>query len=119
MDEGQAKGVQHLTRGAIPGQFAQGAIVTDAVRRITHDGKSQVLEVDPNLMSAARVEYDFDEGRAAEPIKDMVTGSRLAANVLADGHALAVRGMAGDRGGDFSPVARQFAAHHGKIELFN
>ncbi len=116
--EDEAKGVEHLARGAIAGEFFEALAGAASVGVIADEGVTDVLEVDADLVGAAGMEVGLDEGGVVEALKDAVGGPGVTAFADAGGHAFAVGGVAGDGGADVAAEFGDFAAHDGVVDLF-
>ena len=65
------------------------------------------------------VQHRFDQRGAAQALQHVVARPRLAAQLVIHRHALAMRGMPGNRRADFAAVARQLAAEDRVVDLLH
>ena len=82
--------MEHLARGGVIRQFRQPLILAISVSQIAHEREPDVLEMNTDLVRAARVEDGLGERCAVKPFKQLVRGSGGAAHVFIDRHAFAM-----------------------------
>ena len=85
MPERELPGVEHLPR-IITGAFT-------AIQFITKDWMAEVMEMDADLMGAARVQDAFDEAYVAVRAQNAIFGFGGAPLASRDAHPLPVNGM--------------------------
>src|SRR5258708_806574 len=103
MSEGELGGVEEVA-----GELEVGGEVGDEVRSsvesVAYDGVGEGLGVDTDLVGAAGLDADFDEGEgtvgAGDAFEDVEVGDGGAAVGTAGGHAGAADEIAGDGEGD-------------------
>lgn len=115
--EDEFSGVEHLTGDEAAGGFAEAGVWLAAIEEVAGDGMSEMLEVDPDLMGATGVQFDFHMGRAAQAFEDAVRGAGVAA--FSHGHALALEAVARNRGVNFAAQSAKLAADDGFVDFLS
>src|SRR5688572_7797756 len=88
--------VQHKPWRCKAGLFQQTAVVLWAVGLVAGKREADVLEMDANLVGAARVQRSFDVSCPVELFQNTIARPRVAAGILGHGHAFAMAGVARD-----------------------
>ncbi len=112
---------QHeLVRG-IAADFAPRDPRPAAVLAVAQHRAADVAEMNANLVRAAGLRKDANDGEAGEPLADLVERLRRAARriVAEDGHLLPLLRMHADGAIDEVPVAVRPARHNGEILLLD
>ena len=103
MFETERVGMKHLARGGVVRLGAESNVLSATVGSVARQRETEVLEVHADLMSAAGMKDDLNEGGGAESFEDAKTGARFATFAgISNGHGAAMRWMTGDGGLDFT-----------------
>ena len=103
MFETERVGMKHLTQGGVIRLGAESNVLSATVGSVARQRETEVLEVHTNLVSAAGVKDDLNEGGGAESFEDAETGARFATFAgIGNGHGAAMGWVTGDCGLDFT-----------------
>ena len=120
MGERELERVEQHTWSFVARQLRQVFRLAWTIGGIARNWKSEMLEVNADLMCSPCEELRLDERGLVEAFDDAITGVRRAAVALiSHGHALAVRGVSCDGCADVSFITWEFAAENGEIKFFH
>src|SRR5690349_17683149 len=111
MDERKFVGMQQDSGGFVFCQLCQPLCLSLTIGGVTRYGEAEMLEVNANLVRAARMQDGLDQRGFAQSLNHVVACVSGTTFVLvAHGHSLAVRGVTRDGGADVSFRTRQCTA---------
>jgi hypothetical protein len=120
MFEGKGVGVEHLALGVVLGLGSQPGVLFAAVDAVSHEGETEVLEMDADLVGSAGMQDDLDEGGAMQSLEDSVAGVGASAfAIFHSGHGSAVTRVTRNGDLDFACQSWQFAANNGVINFLH
>ena len=111
MIEREFPGVQHGPR-KISGVGA-------TVLSVPHNGMTEMLKMDPNLMSAPAMQTALQQSRSHSAAYHLKIGARLTPALARDRHFGPVNTMSADRGVNSPAVPAQFSSDEREINLLN
>src|SRR5688572_10357300 len=116
MNEGKLTCMKHLTSGDIARHFLQPLVLASAIRFITDERISEMLEMDADLVGPARVKQSFDERGTAQPFQNSVR-SQGGAPAINHRHAFAMGWVPRNGGPNVAGVPVEFAADERVVNL--
>ena len=102
MRQGQLCRVQHLPRSRIPCALREGLVRPFAIGLVADQWEANVVKVHSDLVRSTGMQLGFEQGGGSELFEHAIACPRIAPVPLRDGHALAVTGMTGNGGPDFT-----------------
>jgi hypothetical protein len=117
--EGQQSAIEGMAKFQLPRmQHVAGKATAASIERIAENGTAEVLEVNADLMRAARTRTALHKGDAARRTEHAIfCHRRPAAADSANGHLFSIHGMARDWRVHDTTTASRSAGNQGQIDL--
>jgi hypothetical protein len=90
-----------------------------AVLSISQNGMTEMLQMDPNLMSASTMQHAFQQGRRHPAAYHLKIGARLTSALTCDRHLRPVNTMPANRGVNAPGIPPQFSGDEREINFLN